>query len=413
MDRRYFASGLAGLALLGPSCGSPPGNEPFPEDGLHRGNEAEPESLDPHAVRSVAALNISRDLGEGLVTVEADGELTPGAAKSWQVSEDGLRYRFQLRQQARWSNGDPLAAGDFVAGFRRLVNPATGAFYADLLANIVGAAAILRGQLPPEQLAVRAIGADELEIQLRSPTAYFLKLLTLPAAFPIHQPSLARYGERFARPGQLISNGAYRLSEWRVGSHIRLQRNEFYWDAANTSIARVWYYPTVDQVNELNRYRAGELHATANVPTQAFARLREQRPWELKVAPYLNTYYYGFNLSRVRQREETEIFRASWAGDYADPQTFAALLTSNNPANLTGYANPAYDALLARSAASAAPAERLDLLQQAERLMLNDAPLMPIYFYVSKHLIRPEVHGWHDNVLDIHLSRYLSIGGGA
>jgi oligopeptide transport system substrate-binding protein len=535
MDRRFLICCLAILTLAFHGCGPPTGTDTERANSLHRGNEAEPESLDPHAVRSVAALNISRDLGEGLVSLDADGELIPGAAHTWSVSEDGLRYRFRLRPDGRWSNGDPVTAEDFVAGFRRLLDPATGAFYGDLLSDIAGASDVLRGRLSPEELSVRARGADELEIELAQATGHFLKLLSLPAAFPIHRPSLARHGDRFARAEQFISNGAYRLAEWRVGSHIRLKRNEFYWDAANTAISQVWYYPTVDQVSELNRYRAGELDITANVPTQAFARLREQRRNELKVAPYLNTYYYGFNLtrppfkdnkalrralsmvidrellvrevtrrgeqaalgflppglagyqpqrvdfsdwpwqqrvaearrlyaqagysaaeplvtqirfntdrghrqiavaiqsmwrealgvetellneelkvhlSRLRQRRETGVFRASWVGDYADPQTFAALLATDNPANLTGYANPDYDGLLARAAATLDPAQRLSLLQEAEKIMLDDVPLIPLYFYVSKHLVKPRVRGWRDNALDIHLTRHLAIAGG-
>ncbi len=520
---------MVSLVLTGCSGPADPGPAAL---ALHRGNEAEPESLDPHAVRSVAAMNIARDLGEGLLTLDGLGNPIPGAAESWSVSGDGVRYRFVLRPEGRWSNGEPVIAADFVAGFRRLLSPATAAFYAALLTDIRGAAEVLRGGRSPEQLAVRAISPYELEIELVRPTAHFLKLLTLPAAFPLHRPSLGTHGRSFARAGRLVSNGGYRLAEWQVGSHIKLERNSHYWDAANTAIEQIWYYPTVDQLSELNRYRAGELDVTANVPTQAFQALAAERPHELKVAPYLGTYYYGFNLtrgpfkdnqplrralslvidrellvrevtrrgeqaafgfippgligyeaqrtdfagwprerrlqearrlyaqagysdarpleteirfntdrghqqialaiqsmwkealgvktrlineelkvhlSRLRERAETEVFRASWVGDYADPYTFAELLTSDNPANLTGYTSPAYDALLQRAAATSSARERLSLLAQAEQLMLNDAPLIPIYFYVSKHLVRPRVRGWRANVLDIHLSRHLAL----
>ncbi len=522
----------AACALWLSACGGPEGGALGTPATLHRGNEAEPESLDPHAVRSVAALNVARDLGEGLVTYDAAGNLVPGAARSWSVSEDGLRYLFELRPTARWSNGDPLTAGDFVAGFRRLLTPATAAFYGELLLDIRGAAEILAGQGAPDTLAVRALAAHQLEIELAQPTGHFLKLLTLPAAFPIHGPSLASFGQGFARPGRLVSNGAYRLAEWTVASHIGLVRNEHYWDAAKTAIAQVWFYPTVDQLAELNRYRAGELDITANVPASAFPRLQQERAAELRVAPYLSTYYYGFNLrqppfqgqpdlrralsmvidrrllvgqitrrgeqpafswippglvgytpqqvdfaawsperriaearrlyaaagysaanplqteirfntdrghqqiavaiqsmwrealgvqttlvntelkvhlAQIRAGGQTQVFRASWVGDYADPQTFAALLTSGNPANLTGYANPDYDALLDKAAATTDQSRRLSLLQEAEQVMLNDMPVMPIYVYVSKHLVRPRVRGWTDNALDVHLSRHLAL----
>ena len=499
---------------------------------LNRGLGAEPESLDYHKARSVEAGEVQRDLGEGLTGYTEMGELVPCAAESWEISADGLEYRFALRRDARWSNGEPVTAEDFAYSFRRLVDPATAAFYSQSVIDIENAAAIVAGEKPVGELAVAANGEFELHVRLERPTPYFLALLTHPSMFPVHRPSIEQYGDAFARPGNLVTNGAYTLFAWELGSLIELRRNEYYRDNENTAIDRVRHLFIPEPPVELNRYRAGELHITDTVPPEAFARLREERPDEVRVAPYLSIYYYGFNLtkppfkdnpelrralsmaidretltekitgrgeapayswvppgvdnydaaevpyatmsteerhaaarrayrdagygdekpleveiryntsdthqrialaiqsmwrdvlgvettlvneefqvllSNMRAKQVTQVFRSSWLGDYNDANTFLQVMLTDAPSNMTGYASEEFDALVARAAEQTDPEQRRLYMEEAERVLLSDHPVIPIYFFVSKHLVRPEVGGWGDNVLDYHYSQHLSL----
>lgn len=529
--RTLFLRGAL-LALAACWLGACAESVPPTASQLDRGLGAEPESLDPHLTRTTQAHTVQRDLFEGLVRYSPAGQLTAGVAERWTVSNDGLVYRFELRPDARWSNGDPVTADDFVFSFRRLVDPGTAAFYAELLVSVENAADIIAGDRAPESLGVTAPEPHRLEIRLANPVPYFLSQLGLPAAFPVHADSLAEHGDTFARAGKLVSNGAYRLERWELGSYIELARNPHYWDDANTSIDRVRHHIVVDASTELYRYRAGELDITQTIPTEAYAQLAAERPDELRVAPLLGTYFYGFNMTRpkfadnprlrealsmaidravltekvtgrgeqpayswvppgtmnydpprlrymdmpraerhaaaqrlyaeagfgpdnppdieiryntaetherialaiqamwrdvlgfearlvneelrvlianVRAMQVTDVFRLSWNGDFNDAYAFLGIFESNNPSNLTGYKNPEYDALLDSAARQSDPERRRMFLEAAERALLDDHPVIPLYYHVSKHLVRPEVSGWQDNVLDFHYSQHLSL----
>ncbi|MDD3763297.1 MAG: peptide ABC transporter substrate-binding protein [Nevskiales bacterium] len=498
---------------------------------LRLGNGPEPETLDPQRAEGVSAANILRDLYEGLTRIAPDGRVIAGAAESWSISEDGRTYRFELRPDARWSNGDPVTAEDFVAGLRRTVTPATGSSYAQMLGLIEGAGAIIEGKAAPETLAVRAVSAHTLEMRLSAPAPYWLGLLSHASTYPVHRPSLAQYGADFARAGRLVGNGAYMLDDWGVQSHVRLRRNPNYWRARDVSIDVVEYFPTEDLNSEYKRYLAGELDVTYEVPPVLIPKIRRQLGDELRVAPYLGVYYYGLNLTRPplagnkplrqalslaidreviaskllhglglpaeswippetsghlslgrppaspwteRQAEarrlyrasgygpdrplrleiryntnenhrriatviaamwrqvlgvqtslvneefkvflsnrklkaDTQVFRAAWIADFDDPLSFAEILTSGNGQNDTGWSDPEYDRLIERARRTADPERRARLLQAAERRVLDEVPVIPIYFYTSKHLIKPHVAGWTDNMLDYHYSQDLRI----
>ena len=284
------------LALLA-ACGGASDRQ-APTNTLQRGLSSDPETLDLHKARSTQAADVLRDLGEGLVGYTATGELVPAAAESWKLSDDGLVYTFQLRDELRWSNGEPVTARHFVDGMRRLVNPATAAFYAQMLTSIENADGIISGDIPVSMLGVEAPDEKTLVLRLTQRTPYLLSLLTHPSTFPVHTPSLEAHGESHARPGRLVTNGAYRLEAWVPGSLIVLKRNEYYWNNAGTAIDAVNYHVMVNNAAELNRYRAGDLHITNTVPADSFQQVREAYGDQLRVAPYLAVYYYGFNLSK-------------------------------------------------------------------------------------------------------------------
>jgi oligopeptide transport system substrate-binding protein len=498
------------------------------EQVLRKGNGVEPESLDPHKAEGTSSANILRDLYEGLTSEAPNADVIPGAAERWERSADGLTYTFYLRRNARWSNGDPVTAHDFVAGLRRSVDPATGSNYSQILSPIENADEVIAGKLPPERLGAVALDDHTLRVRLKQPTPYFLGLLNHSSSYPIHVPSLRQHGERFARPGNLVSNGAYRLAEWVVQSHTTLVRNPHYWDNANVTIDRVIYFPTENLGSELKRYRAGELDWTENVPNTQLRWLRQHLGDELHIAPYLGIYYYGLNIEQppfrdnpklrralylaidreiltgritgagevpaygwvppgtanyvpfvpevanwtqeqrdaearrlyreagyseqnpleveilyntqenhkkiaitiaymwkrtlgVRARlvnqewkvylqnrrfkKTTQAFRAGWIGDFNDPYTFFELLRSDYGLNDTGFDSAEYDRLLDLAGREIDLDVRKRHLQQAEELLLEHMPVIPIFYYVSKHLVKPHVTGWQPNVMDHHYTK--------
>ena len=498
---------------------------------LRKSNGAEPQTLDPHRAEGVPAGNILRDLYEGLTIEAPNGDVIPGTAESWAINDDGTVYTFYLRDTARWSNGDPVTAEDFVYSFRRAVDPETLSRYSSILYPIKNAEAIATGNLSPEKLGVFATGEFVLTINLESATPYFLSLLNHSMAYPVHQATVEKYGDQFTRPGKVVSNGAYQMKDWLVQSHVELSRNENYWDNASTSINGVVYYAIENPGAVIKRYRADELDMTQEAPYRQIGWILENVPDEYHVAPYLGAYYYGYNVLKapfkdspqlrqamalaidrdiitgkltrsgelpayswvppvqgyapqepewatwtqeqrnaeakrlyalagygpdnpleveilyntqqnhkqlavaissmwkqtlgvkttLRNQEwkvflqtrfdkiSTEIFRSGWIGDYNDAYTFLQLMISDNGQNDSGYSNREVDELLFKASRETDMQQRALLMQNAEKLILQDMPVIPIYFYVSKHLIKPRVKGFVPNIMDHVYTKDLSL----
>jgi oligopeptide transport system substrate-binding protein len=399
------------------------------------------------------------------------------------------------------------------------------------LSPIVNADDIAAGRGEPETLGVRAIDDYTLEIELANPTPYFLGLLTHSMTYPLHRPSLERHGGQFTRPGNLVGNGAFTLADWVVQSHIKLVRNPSYWDNANTKLEEVWFHAIEDQSAEFARYRADELDETNSIPTAQIGLIRDNYGDELRLDPYLGSYYYGFNVTRPpfkdapelrralslainreviteqilqggqipaygwvppvanytgqkmresdwtqaereaeakrlyavagysaanplrteimyntsedhkrialaiasmwkqvlgveatllnqewkvfidtrNQKKDTQVYRQGWIGDYNDAFTFAELLRSTSGQNDTGYASAEYDRLVTAAQSELDMVKRAELLQGAERELLEDMPLMPIYFYVRMRLLKPWVGGFEPNIMDHHYHKNFYI----
>jgi oligopeptide transport system substrate-binding protein len=277
------------------------------EQVFHRDNGEEPQTLDPHLAEGRPSFHILRDLFEGLTAQSPDGRIIPGAAIRWNISRDGKTYMFYLRRDALWSNGDPVTAEDFVYGLRRSANPKTASSNAQALLPIANAAEVLAGDLSLDQLGVTAMDDFTLQINMVDPTPYFLGLLSNPSTYPVHRPSVLEHGSAFSRPGNLVSNGAYVLKDWVIRSRIELLKNENYWDAENVIIEKVVYYPFEDQSIAAKQFRAGKLHWTYGVPANQFKWLQKHYPEELKISPWLGSYYFGFNLTREPFTQNPEL----------------------------------------------------------------------------------------------------------
>ena len=516
---------------------------------LERGNGPEPSTLDAHKCPEVACGNILRDLYEGLVGEDAAGRTIPGLATDWNVAPDGRTWTFHLRPDARWSNGEVLDAAQVVASFRRAFAPATAASFAAQFDALANATAVQAGTLPAERLGVAAPDARTVVFTLTR-SVDLPELLRLPIAYPVYLPGLQAHGAQHTRPGNLVSNGAYRLRDWRPQANLTLERNPHYRERA--PIATVRFQVTEDASSELQRFAAGDLHSTETVPPQPLASLRERFGTQLRIGPYLGTMWLGLNLTqpplgvrgatgdacpragrrvdpcaralylrqalslaldrdiltrhvtalgespafaivppgvpgyappqprvarrtqaqrealartlyaaagysrerpvelelryntstplrrltlaasamwrevlgaRVTLRNEewkvfvgnrqrrviTQVFRGGWIADVADARNFLANFRSDSLTNWSGVADPHFDALLATADAAPDLAARSRALRDAEARLLARQVVVPIYHYSSKHLVRPEVHGFVANALDHHPSRFLSL----
>lgn len=260
---------------------------------LHMHNGGDPASLDPHKVSGDWENRIVGDLFEGLVTEDPEARPVAGMAERWEVSDDRLTYTFHLRD-AKWSDGEPVTAHDFVFGFQRLIDPETAAKYAWLQFPLKNAEAINGGEKNLE-LGVEATNDRTLRITLENPTPYFIGALTHYTAYPIPRHVYDRHGDDWVKPENIVSNGPYKAVEWVPGSHVRAVVNEEHHAADSLDISEVVYYALEDDSAALKRYEAGEFDIVTEFPTDHIERLRAERPEELFVAPFQGLYYYVFN----------------------------------------------------------------------------------------------------------------------
>ncbi|MHB8886364.1 MAG: peptide ABC transporter substrate-binding protein [Methylovirgula sp.] len=304
---RLFIAGLfcAALLLLAQSM---PAKTHEPAQIWRRGASGDPGSLDPDKASTLIEANILSELFEGLVTLDARGRIIPGVAESWTVNPERTVYRFKFRPNARWSNGDKVVPADFVFSFRRLMNPATGAQYANILYTLKNAEQVNKGALPVKALGVRALGDSELELTLAHPVPYLLEQLTHMTALPLNPRNVAAYGETFTKPGHLVSNGPFMLKSFFPDDQLVLVKNPYYYDAAHVKLAKEIFIPLEDRAAALRRFMAGEIDSYDDVPVDQIAFVRARLGSEFKVAPELGGYYYAFdtrhppfNDVRVRQ----------------------------------------------------------------------------------------------------------------
>lgn len=512
---------LAGGAFVAPA---------FAEVIYNRGAAADPESLDPHKTSTTYEADILRDLFLGLVTEDAKSKPIPGAAESWTVSDDGKTYTFKLRAGATWSDGSPVTADDFVFSWRRLQDPATASQYSSMLFPVVNAEELNQGKAKPEDMGVKAVDANTLEVTLKAPTPYFLEMLTHQATYAVSKANVEKFGNDFVKPGNLLTNGAYTLAEFVPNDHIKLSKNPKFYDVANVKIDTVNYIPNEDRAAALKRFEAGELDTYGDLPTEQLADLEKKFGDEIRVGPYLGTYYYsikadkapwdnpklrnaiseaidrdflaekvwansmlpGYSMvppgiegyksavasfadkSQIDREDEAkkvlaelgygpdkplkmelryntsenhkntavaiqeqlkplgieisllntdtkthyaflqnkgdyDMARAAWIADYNDPESFLGISVKASGINYSRWVNDKYEDLMKQAAAAGGdPAKRMDLLSQAERVLIDDVGNIPLLYYSYHNAVSKKIAGWEDNVMDRHPSRFIS-----
>ena len=531
-NRRIIAIALAVLLALS-GCTK---RETHVEAGLRTktlivGNFGEPASLDPHLTNAVNENCILFALFEGLTALdEQTTRPVPAVAERWDVSPDGLVYTFHLRSSARWSNGDLVAAADFAFAFQRILTPEFGAAFANQLWPIKNAQAFNRGTIRDfSAVGVAAVDAHTLRLTLERPTPHLPTLVSLLTWLPLHQPSLAKHravdnrNTPWARPGNLVGNGPFILTEWRSNDRVVVAKNPHYWDAAHNRLERVIFLPIESSSVEERNFRAGQMHVTFAVPPSKIPSYRQQAPDHLRIDPWIVTNYVNFNVTkppldnaklrralalaidrnaiartvyqgaaqpaltftapdhsgyvpparpahnfaaaRAQLAEAgfpggrglpsfpmqviaddtfpkvAEVIQAmwlrelgvritieplepktcfqnqqtlahtlglmGWSADYAHPSTFLDALRTGDGGNWTGWGSKDYDGLLEQAANTADPQTRFQILQRAEALLLEAAPIAPFVHQARAFLIHPAVKNWLPAPLVYHRYQYV------
>ena len=519
------------ILLIGCSKSIPLVDSALEQQILHFGNGSEPQGLDPHIVTGVPEHHLLISMCEGLTIANPrGGENLPGVARSWDISPDGKIYTFFLNKEARWSNGDPVIAEDFVWSWMRLLTPSLGSQYSDMLYYIKGAADFHQGLSKDfATVGVTAVSNHELRLELNNPTPFFIKLLSHYSTYPVHKNTILKHGTiddrngQWTRPGNFVCNGPMNLKSWELNKQITVEKNPLYWDAKKVRLNEIRFYPVSNESTEDRMFRAGQLHVTNVVPLEKCPVYIEKKNPNLRIEPYMGTYFYRVNTKhpvlqdkRIRQalayslnrkqivervskcgqeaaysftppgtagydpktsipfdpglakslladagyedgqnfpvleilfntqeghrkialaiqqmwqenlgisvqlvnqdwkvylaREMTgdfQISRAGWIGDYEDPNTFLDLFRPNRGNNKTGWENQEYDALLEIANATNDQSLRYEYLNKAEKLLINDMPIIPIYTYVRQYQLSNDVKGWYPNLLDTHHPKFI------
>lgn len=291
---KLTAAGLA-VAAVG-ACSQEVAWPPCPagEVCLVLGNGPEPISLDPHKINGIWESRILSDVIVGLTEDGPDGKPIPGMAERWETSDDGLVWRFHLRD-AVWSDGVPVTADDFVFSLRRIMDPKTASEYASLLYFIKGAAPVNEGKAAPETLGVRALGPKTLEIALEHPAPYLPEVAKHQTMQPVPKHMVEKFGDQWARPDRYVSNGPFVIREWRLGDYVKAVKNPRFYAAQSVCADQVYYYPTTDAVAAERRVRRGELDLNATIQSNRTAFLRQEIPEWVHTETYLTVAYLAFN----------------------------------------------------------------------------------------------------------------------
>jgi len=313
---KFLCLVLTCLALL--ACGRGESNVvQGNRDGiLHFGNGAEPQGLDPHVVTGIPESLIINALFEGLTVKNPHTlESEPGVAQRWDISDDGLTITFHLNPQAKWSNGDLMTAEDYVWSWRRALNPAMGNQYGYMLYPLKNAEAFATGKIQDfSEVGVKALDKHTLQVQLSTPTPYFIQLMDHHSTFALHRPTIEKHGkatDRFTpwtRVENIVSNGAFRLKDWQLNRRLSVEKSDTYWDRDRVKLNGIVFYPTENIASEERMFRVEQLHYTQTIPLEKIPVYRAMEDSPYANAPYLGTYYYLLNINepplddvRVRQ----------------------------------------------------------------------------------------------------------------
>lgn len=303
MQTTFIRSLLASAVALGLSASAfaakvPEGTQLAEKQVITINNGAEPQSFDPHKTEGVPEAEIGYQLLEGLVSKDADGNIIPAVAVSWESTPDFKQWTFKLRPEAKWSNGEPVTAHDFVYSFQRLVNPQTAAPYSSYLSymQVENAQEIIDGKKKPEELGAKALDDYTLQLTLHSPVPYLVGMTAHQSVLPVPKSVVEKFGDAWVKQENFVGNGAYRLTNHVINEKIEFERSPTYWNDKETVIDKAVYLAIPLANTDVQRYRAGEIDITNyGLPTDLYQKLKKEIPDEVFTVRTLSTYMYELN----------------------------------------------------------------------------------------------------------------------
>lgn len=498
------------------------------ESHLIMGNGSDPATLDPSLCTGTLEYKILNALFEGLVCADTKTlAIKPAVANEWEISNDGLRYKFKLNPNAKWSDGKKVSAKDFEFAWKRTLNPTIGSEYAFMLFVIKNGRAYNSGTIKDSnKVGVKAVDENTLVIELEKPTPYFLSLLYMPAYFPLPEHILRKFNAHntriadWTKPNNMVSNGAFTLKKWSINDSVVVEKNKLYHASDKIFLNKITFLPIQNINTEDRAFRAGQIHITDSIAPSRIDNIRKYAPKTLQQNKWIGTYYYQINATRpplnnpkvrkalamsidrnaiiksflkagqppafafipegcgnyktkesakikediatakkllaeagypngknfptirityntseqhkpiaeaiqqmwkdnlgitaelynlswpaylsARRNKDFDVARSSWIGDYASPETFLEIFLSDSGLNHSGYKSKSFDEKIKKSQLAKTDEERFKLLAEAEAELLDQLPIIPIYFYSKVFRISEHVQGWHSNIIDYH-----------
>ena len=499
------------------------------------GNGAEPKALDPHLVQSVGDSNILRALFEGLVAYHPtdDSKHEPGVALTWEPNADYTVWTFKLNPDAKWSNGDPVTARDFVYSYNRILHPEMAGPYASMLYFLKNGQKFNEGEIDDfSQVGIEAVDDHTLVCTLEDPAPYFPDVVKHTSWLPVHKDTVEKFGNMTAqysmwqRPGNHVSNGAFQLVDWKINAYVSVERNPHYWDAKNVKPNGIKFFAIENNFTEERAFRDGLLHMSYTMPSNLIDWYKKERPDLLRIETYAGVYFFRCNVTKPPMNnkdfrkalslaldqetivkyvtmggqtpatgyvppsdagyqppnrisfdpekasehlkkagfssgvdvpefsiiintseshksiaeavqamwkehlgiekvkitnQEWKVFqvtvkelkydvaRAGWIGDYVDPNTFLSMWKTNDSNNETGWSNADYDRLLKEAANLSETSDRYAKMKEAEEILLDELPILPLYWYTRVYLLSPDVINWHPLLLDNHPYKHIDL----
>ncbi|HVS53442.1 MAG TPA: peptide ABC transporter substrate-binding protein [Opitutaceae bacterium] len=540
MLRLLSLAALVAVAVVAPGCAKKSedaaGKPVRPAAALkvlNYGNGAEPQDLDPQVITGTPEYHLMCAFFEGLVAQAPDGvNVEPGVAERWEISADGLVYTFHLRADAKWSDGAPVTARDFVRSAQRMLTASLAADYAYMFFHVAGAEDYYNGRLKDfSATGFKALDDRTLQLTLAHRTPFLLAAMLHHAWYPVPVAvvekfgGLTRKGTSWTRLENFVGNGPFVLREWKQHQILVAERSPTYWDRAHVKLDRINFFPFELAETEEKLFRTHALDVTYEIPLAKIAVYRREQPAALRLDPYCGTYFYRFNVARkpfddVRVRrafalaidresivknvtladeqpayaivppgvggyesrhhlqgdiaeaqrllaeagypggrgfpptdllyntlekhraiaealqqmwrknlgveigiynQEWKVYldaqkttnfqiqRAGWIADYVDPHVFFDLWRTGGGNNNTNWGSPEYDRLLARALDTQTNAERYEIYQQMEKILIDELPVMPIYFYTYARLVDQVVKNFRTTYLDNYPWKYVDV----
>ncbi len=271
----------------------------------------EPPTLDPDLSGDSISARVAHDFFEGLLSFNQKGEPIPGLAESWEISSDQKTYTFHLRNGIKFSDGTPITATDFVKSWQRFGDPKTGSPQNNMLEIVVNGAQIAKGQLPPSSLGISAPNQDTVVVKLTRPSESFLYLIGGSPGFQVVPTKvIAAKGTAWTEPQNIVTSGAYKITEHVVNGYITAEKNPFYYAESTVKIPQVKYLAIADPNAEFNQYQANNVDITNSIPTDRYKEIKAAYPKELYTVQQDAIYFYDFNMMRPELKNNLKLRQA-------------------------------------------------------------------------------------------------------